>query len=191
MFAGRPEEVAQPLASQGIGSDSVKIAFAPMADQPRLSFVMELRVEVAAPVEVGDVPGGRRRIVAIAGGTFDGPSIRGRIVPGGADWQLIRPDGVAELDARYVLETDAGQVVYIRNRGLRHAAPEMRGNCWPGGRSIPHSCISAPRRSSRRRPRSSSGSHGPSSSATRTAIPIWSSCASGAWSEPTGTAAPA
>ncbi len=125
MFAGRPEEVAQPLASQGIGSDSVKIAFAPMADQPRLSFVMELRVEVAAPVEVGDVPGGRRRIVAIAGGTFDGPSIRGRILPGGADWQLIRPDGVAELDARYVLETDAGQVVYIRNRGLRHAAPEI------------------------------------------------------------------
>jgi len=52
---------------------------------------------VAEPQEFGEVPGGRRRIIEILGGTFEGPNIRGRVLPGGADWQLVRPDGFAEL----------------------------------------------------------------------------------------------
>jgi hypothetical protein len=92
---------------------------------PKLTFAFEARVQVAAPVEVGDVPHGRRRIVQILGGTFDGPGIRGRVVPGGADWQIIQPDGFSELDTRYTLETDKGQIIYVQNAGIRHAPPEV------------------------------------------------------------------
>lgn len=86
---------------------------------------MELRVNVATPVEIGDVPGGRRRIVAIQGGTFTGPDVRGTVRAGGADWQIIRPDGVTELEARYTLETERGELIYVRNAGIRHAPPEV------------------------------------------------------------------
>jgi hypothetical protein len=99
---------------------------------PRLSFVMELRVTVGVPVEIGDVAHGRRRIVPILGGTFEGPSIRGRVVPGGADWQILRGDGVMELEARYVLETDSGRPVYVRNTGLRHAPPDVMQDLLAG-----------------------------------------------------------
>src|SRR5262245_61694954 len=82
---------------------------------------MELHVAIGAPLEIGDAPHGRRRIVPILGGTFEGPSLRGRVLPGGADWQVIRADGITELEARYVLESDGGQTIYIRNLGMRHA----------------------------------------------------------------------
>ncbi len=92
---------------------------------PTLTFAFELRATVAAPVEVGQVPHGRRRIVAITGGTFEGPGVKGRIVPGGADWQMIQPDGFSELDTRYTIETDKGEIVYVQNRGIRHAPPDV------------------------------------------------------------------
>ena len=68
---------------------------------PRLTFAFELHVQVGAPVEMGDVPGGRRRIIPILGGTFAGPQIKGKVLPGGADWQIIRTDGLAVLDTRW------------------------------------------------------------------------------------------
>lgn len=92
---------------------------------PGLVFAFELRVNVGAPVEIGQVPRGRRRIVSILGGTFEGPGIKGKVVPGGADWQIIRPDGFSELDTRYMLETDKGQIIYVQNAGMRHAAPAV------------------------------------------------------------------
>jgi hypothetical protein len=92
---------------------------------PGLVFAFELRATVAAPVVIGQVPRGTRRIVAITGGTFEGPGIKGRVVPGGADWQIIRADGFSELDTRYMLETDTGQIVYVQNAGMRHAAPAV------------------------------------------------------------------
>jgi len=74
-----------------------------------------------APVqELGDSPLGRRRIIPITGGTFRGERLSGRVLPGGADWQVIRSDGVADLDARYTLETDDGALIYVRNFGYRH-----------------------------------------------------------------------
>ena len=106
------------LLAQGRGAP-------PPSDVPRLTFAFEVRAQVAAPTEVGEVPYGRRRIVQITGGTFEGPGIRGRIVPGGADWQVIQPDGFSELDTRYTLETDKGQIVYVQNAGIRHAPPEV------------------------------------------------------------------
>jgi len=99
------------------------MAGAPLA--PRLALAMELRVKVGAPLEVGAVPRGRRRIIPIEGGTFEGADLRGTVLPGGADWQIVRADGLAELDTRYTLRTDAGDVIYIQNAGIRHAPPEI------------------------------------------------------------------
>jgi hypothetical protein len=92
---------------------------------PRLTFAFEVRATVGPPMEVGDVAQGRRRIVPITGGTFEGSGIKGKVMPGGADWQIIRPDGFTELDTRYTLETDKGQIIYVQNAGIRHAAPDV------------------------------------------------------------------
>ena len=100
---------------------------APTSDPqpPKLSLAMTLTVQVGPPTELGEVPRGRRRIIPILGGTFEGPSVRGKVVPGGADWQIVRADGLAELDTRYMLQTDAGSLVYIQNAGIRHAPPDV------------------------------------------------------------------
>ena len=92
---------------------------------PRLTFAFEIRAQVGPPLELGDVAHGRRRIVPILGGTFSGSGIKGRIVPGGADWQIVHEDGLTELDTRYTLETDAGELIYVQNAGVRHAAPDV------------------------------------------------------------------
>jgi len=93
--------------------------------EPKLTFAFELRAQVGDPMEIGDVPHGRRRIVPILGGTVRGPQLNATVVPGGADWQLIQPDGFSELDTRYTLETAQGQRVYVQNAGIRHAAPDV------------------------------------------------------------------
>jgi hypothetical protein len=92
---------------------------------PKLSFAFELRAKVAEPTEIGQVPHGRRRIVQILGGTVRGPMLNATVEPGGADWQLIQPDGFSELDTRYTLRTEQGQLVYVQNAGIRHAAPDV------------------------------------------------------------------
>jgi hypothetical protein len=93
---------------------------------PALVFAFELRVKVADPVVIGQVPQGLRRIVAITGGTMRGPKINGEVVANsGADWQLIQPDGFSELDTRYTLRTDKGELIYVQNVGIRHAPPEV------------------------------------------------------------------
>jgi hypothetical protein len=93
---------------------------------PKLDFAFEIRAQVAAPIEVGQtIAGSRRRMVPITGGTFVGPSLDGRILPGGADWQIIHADGLSELDSRYLLETTDGAVIAVRNRGIRDAPPEI------------------------------------------------------------------
>jgi hypothetical protein len=92
---------------------------------PTLSLAMTLTVQVGPPTELGEVPRGRRRIIPILGGTFEGPTVRGKVMAGGADWQLVRADGLAELDTRYMLQTDGGSLVYIQNAGIRHAPPDV------------------------------------------------------------------
>jgi hypothetical protein len=92
---------------------------------PELAFAFELHATVAAPTELGPVAAGRRRIVEITGGTFAGPGIKGKVRPGGADWQIVRADGFTELDTRYTIETDAGQLIYVQNAGMRHAPPDV------------------------------------------------------------------
>ena len=61
----------------------------------------------------------------ITGGTFEGPGIKGKVRPGGADWQIVRADGFTELDTRYTIETDKGQLIYVQNAGMRHAPPDV------------------------------------------------------------------
>jgi Protein of unknown function (DUF3237) len=85
-----------------------------------LDFAFVARVTVAPPLELGATPSGRRRIIAITGGAVEGPRLRGAVLPGGADWQTIRGDGVAELEARYTLKAEDGGLIAVVNRGLRH-----------------------------------------------------------------------
>jgi len=99
---------------------------------PRLEFAMELHVQLGAPLEVGQVPRGRRRIVPIVGGTFSGPAIKGKVLGGGADWQIVRSDGFTELDTRYMLETEKGERIYIQNAGIRHAPPDVTAKLLAG-----------------------------------------------------------
>jgi Protein of unknown function (DUF3237) len=95
------------------------------ASFPQLEFIFAASVAVDQPLDLGDVGKGGRRIVPIAGGEFSGPNIRGKVLPGGADWQVIRTDGLAELEARYTLRTDDGALIYVRNLAYRHGPPEV------------------------------------------------------------------
>ena len=91
----------------------------------KLQPLLKAEITLAAPQELGDSPLGRRRIINITGGRFTGERLSGRVLPGGADWQVIRPDGVADLDARYTLETSDGALIYVRNHGYRHGPADV------------------------------------------------------------------
>src|ERR1700728_2766943 len=92
---------------------------------PQLRFAFEIDVTVAAPLDLGETQNGHRRIVAVQGGRVAGPRLQGVVLEGGADWQILRPDGTADLDARYTIQTDDGALIYVINRGVRHGPPEV------------------------------------------------------------------
>ncbi len=88
--------------------------------------LMTMHVKVGALLNIGAVPYGTRRTAPLGGGTFEGPRLRGTILPGGsADWQLLRSDGVLEMDLRFTLRTDDGALISMRSFGLRHGPPEV------------------------------------------------------------------
>ena len=91
----------------------------------KLRNLLRAEITLAPPLELGAAPAGRRRIIGITGGRFAGERLTGRVLAGGADWQVIRGDGVADLDARYTLETVDGALIYVRNRGYRHGPAEV------------------------------------------------------------------
>jgi hypothetical protein len=91
---------------------------------PRLEFIFDARVSVGPPQDLGVFNKGRRRVVPITGGDFSGPELRGTVLPG-ADWQLVRSDGVAELEARYTLRTDDGASIFVHNHALRHGPADV------------------------------------------------------------------
>jgi hypothetical protein len=82
---------------------------------PSLKLLYTSSVEIAAPKLFGQSAYGERRIINITGGAFSGLRLSGKILPGGADWQIIRNDQIVEVDARYTLETDDGALIYISN----------------------------------------------------------------------------
>ena len=86
--------------------------------------IFRVHVEVADIRHFGRTPYGERRVIDIVGGRVEGRKLNGRILPG-ADWQVICPDGTADLTARYGIETDAGARVLVRSDGLRHGPPEV------------------------------------------------------------------
>src|SRR5580765_9077970 len=88
--------------------------------------LMILRVTIATPQSIGAVPHGNRRTAPLTGGEFEGPRLRGSVLPdGSADWLLLRSDGVLELDLRATLRTDDGALISMRSFGLRHGPPEV------------------------------------------------------------------
>ena len=92
---------------------------------PGLARFADLSVQVGAPIEVGAVGHGVRRVIPILGGTCAARDWSARVLAGGADFQLIVNERMARLEARYVLETDAGDRIFVRNDALRTAAPAV------------------------------------------------------------------
>jgi hypothetical protein len=91
----------------------------------RTSHLITMKLAVSGLQPIGDTPIGNRRIGLVAGGTFEGPKLRGIVLPGGADWIIGRPDGVTMLDVRIVLQTDDGAAIGLTYRGLRHGPAEV------------------------------------------------------------------
>ena len=87
--------------------------------------LLKARITLGPPQELGETPHGRRRIIPIIGGEFTGARLSGRVLAGGADWQVVRRDGVAELEARYTLQTSDGALIYVSNNGYRHGPEEV------------------------------------------------------------------
>ena len=101
------------------------IAFMPDLSTPQLNFFADLSVQVASPQEVGQTVHGIRRLIPILGGSVQGQGWTARVLPGGADFQLLVNERIAELDARYAIETDGGDLIYVQNRAIRTAPPEI------------------------------------------------------------------
>lgn len=87
--------------------------------------IFTIHAELADMMNFGRTPYGERRVIGILGGSVRGPNLQGRILPGGADWQIIRSDGAADISARYTIETDAGARILVSSDGLRHGPPDV------------------------------------------------------------------
>ena len=100
-------------------------ATAPVAPAPTLEFAFTATVQVAPPVEQGTIDGGRRRFIAITGGTVSGPMLNGTVWPGGGDWQTIMPGGLTKVEARYFFKATDGTVIEVTNPGVRTGSAEV------------------------------------------------------------------
>jgi hypothetical protein len=96
-----------------------------MSAEIGLDYAFEIRATIAAALDGGKGRNGHRRIIPITGGTVSGPKLNGRVVPGGADYELVRRDGSSAVEAHYALEADDGTPIYMMNRGYRHAPPDV------------------------------------------------------------------
>jgi hypothetical protein len=96
-------------------------------DTPQLEFVMQLKVTLGETYSCGETQHGRRTVIPITGGTFEGPNIKGTILNGGADYQLAS-GGRTEVEAIYSIKTDDGVYIHIRNRGIIASSKDAQGN---------------------------------------------------------------
>ena len=99
---------------------------------PGLTFFANLSVQVGSPQTVGQTLRGLRRVIPILGGQVSGEGWAGRVLPGGADFQLIFNQTSSELDARYVIELDGGDLLFVRNHALRSADPAVMARLLRG-----------------------------------------------------------
>jgi hypothetical protein len=87
--------------------------------------IIQIEADLEAPQFFGKTPYGERRVINILGGTVTGPKLHGKILPGGADWQIIRSDGVADIFAKYTFQIEGGGLVLVTSAGLRHGPPDV------------------------------------------------------------------
>lgn len=109
-----------------------------IATAPDLRFAFAIKAKVGPIQDLGATARGHRRIIDILGGEVHGPRLSGEILPGGADWQVVRTDGTIEVVARYTIRSATGALVYVQNEGLRVASPEIlarmsKGELVPAG----------------------------------------------------------
>jgi hypothetical protein len=91
----------------------------------QFEFMMTVSAEVGEIQTMGPGPLGERRLIPVTGGTFEGSGMRGTVLPGGNDWQIVRGDGVLDLDARYALREEGGGTIRVVSQGMRHGSPEV------------------------------------------------------------------
>ena len=97
---------------------SVSAQSYPPKDTPQLEFAMQLKVTLGQAFSIENTQHGRRTVIPITGGTFEGPGIKGTIINGGADYQLANAQGRTELEAIYCIKTDDDIYIHVRNRGI-------------------------------------------------------------------------
>ena len=114
-------------------------AWGQSAPAPTLTYAFSAEVEIAAPVEQGEIDGGSKRFIPITGGTVSGPRLSGVVLGGGGDWQTIFPGGVTRVEARYFIKTPDGTVIGIHNQGVRVATPEVTDRIAHGEKVDPGS----------------------------------------------------
>ena len=96
-----------------------------MSPELETRYVFTLTVRIAEVTSAGDTGTGVRRIIPITGGEVRGEKVNGKVLPFGADFQIIRPNELIELEAKYAFETDDGAVVYVENKGLRFGPVDL------------------------------------------------------------------
>lgn len=94
--------------------------------------IFTIHAELEAIMNLGRTPYGERRVIGITGGTVQGAKLNGKVLPGGADWQIIRADGAADIQARYTLESDGGGRILVYSAGLRHGPPDVMARLAKG-----------------------------------------------------------
>jgi len=87
--------------------------------------IFSIRCELANILDLGAAPFGHRRVVNLLGGTVSGVRLNGRVLPGGADWQIVAADGALDIHARYTIESDQGALIQVDSKGVRHGPPEV------------------------------------------------------------------
>jgi hypothetical protein len=108
-----------------------------MPTEPKLEFLYEITIDLDPPIAIGANPHGNRQIIPLKGGHFEGPRLSGTVIPGGADWLLVRPDGVGALDVRGALQTNDGALIYVQYRGYITNFPALLPR-WAANEDIPH-----------------------------------------------------
>ncbi len=101
-------------------------------DEPRFELLYDMRVELEPPQMIGQTPQGNRQVFYVRSGTFEGPRMKGEVLPGGGDWFLLRPDNVGELDVRGTLKTHDGALIYATCRGIFSASQEAWEKIYKG-----------------------------------------------------------
>jgi len=124
MSMSRREALTAGVAT-GVAALASNKANAAEPKDPSLEFVFEVVATLEKPLILGQTGIGERRIIGITGGTVKGPKLNGIVLPGGADWQIVREDGVSEINARYSIKSDDGALIYIEAPGIREASPAV------------------------------------------------------------------